>query len=53
MILREVDGARAPLPVTSPKAGPASEFRASRETLLRPPRSQRFGWLFTVFRAWA
>lgn len=43
---------RAPLPVPASKAGPASEFRLSRETA-RPPRSERFGWLFTVFRAWA
>ena len=40
---------RAPLPV--PKA-PVSEFRPSREAQ-RPPRGQRFGWLFTVFRSWA
>ena len=45
---------RAPLPVPVPvsKAAPASEFRTSREAV-RPPRAQRFGWLFTVFRAWA
>ena len=43
---------RAPLPVPASKAGPASEFRTSRDTV-RPPRAQRFGWLFTVFRAWA
>ena len=43
---------RAPLPVAMSKSGPASEFRASRETA-RAPRAQRFGWLFTVFRAWA
>jgi chromosome partitioning protein len=38
---------RAPLPVST---GPASEFRASRE-IPRPPRAERFGWLFTVFRS--
>ena len=43
---------RAPLPVAMSKSGPASEFRQSRE-MPRPPRAQRFGWLFTVFRAWA
>ena len=43
---------RSPLPVPMSKAGPASEFRPGRETP-RPPRAQRFGWLFTVFRAWA
>ena len=41
---------RAPLPVTT---APASEFRASREIVRPTPRAQRFGWLFTVFRAWA
>jgi chromosome partitioning protein len=40
---------RAPLPVPTPKAQ-ASEFRAPRE-IARPPRSDRFGWLFTVFRS--
>src|ERR1700760_3924622 len=35
---------RAPLPVS--KSGPASEFRPGRETP-RPPRAERFGWLFT------
>ena len=44
--------ARAPLPVAASKAGPASEFRASRDTS-RPPRAERFGWLATVLRAWA
>ena len=43
---------RAPLPVPASKAGPASEFRPGRETA-RPPRAERFGWLFTVLRAWA
>jgi len=43
---------RAPLPVPLSKSGPASEFRMSREKM-RPPRAERFGWLFTVFRAWA
>ena len=43
---------RAPLPVPLSKSGPASEFRANRESA-RPPRAERFGWLFTVFRAWA
>ena len=43
---------RAPLPVPLSKAGPASEFRLSRDKA-RPPRAERFGWLFTVFRAWA
>ncbi|MBC7664906.1 MAG: ParA family protein [Caulobacter sp.] len=38
---------RAPLPVSN---GPASEFRAARE-IPRPPRAERFGWLFTVFRS--
>jgi len=41
---------RAPLPVPS---APASEFRTSREIVRPTPRAQRFGWLFTVFRAWA
>jgi hypothetical protein len=41
---------RAPLPVPT---APASEFRSSREIVLPRPRAQRFGWLFTVFRAWA
>ncbi len=46
---------RAPLPVPQSKAGPASEFRLSRlsREKVRPPRAERFGWLFTVFRAWA
>ena len=43
---------RAPLPVPLSRSGPASEFRLSREKA-RPPRAERFGWLFTVFRAWA
>jgi chromosome partitioning protein len=43
---------RAPLPVPVSRSGPASEFRASREAV-RPPRAQRFGWLFTVLRSWA
>jgi chromosome partitioning protein len=41
---------RAPLPVAT---APASEFRSSREIVRPTPRAQRFGWLFTVFRAWA
>jgi chromosome partitioning protein len=41
---------RAPLPVP---CAPASEFRTSREIVRPTPRAQRFGWLFTVFRAWA
>jgi len=41
---------RAPLPVPT---APASEFRASREIVRPTPRAQRFGWLFTVLRAWA
>ena len=40
---------RAPLSVTK---APASEFLPSRHGA-RPPRAQRFGWLFTVFRVWA
>jgi chromosome partitioning protein len=46
---------RAPLPVPLSKSGPASEFRMSRisREKTRPPRTERFGWLFTVFRAWA
>ena len=46
---------RAPLPVPLSKSGPASEFRQSRlsREKLRAPRAERFGWLFTVFRAWA
>jgi len=43
---------RAPLPVPLSKSGPASEFRMSRDKP-RAPRAERFGWLFTVFRAWA
>ena len=40
---------RAPLPVAK---APASEFLPSRHGA-RPPRAQRFGWLFTVFRSFA
>lgn len=40
---------RAPLPVTK---APASEFLPSRHGA-RPPRAQRFGWLFTVFRSFS
>ena len=39
---------RAPLPVSAP----ASEFMPSRHGA-RPPRAQRFGWLFTVFRSFS
>ena len=38
---------RAPLPAPNPTS---SEFRVARDAPL-PPRSDRFGWLFTVFRS--
>ncbi len=38
---------RAPLPAANPTP---SEFRVVRDVPL-PPRSDRFGWLFTVFRS--
>ena len=47
---------RAPLPATTTTVKDReSEFRPSRlaARTARPPRSQRFGWLFTVFRSFA
>jgi chromosome partitioning protein len=46
---------RAPLPTTTTVKERESEFRPSRVAarIARPPRAQRFGWLFTVFRSFA